>query len=237
MALFKKTLRRILSPDAYERMVSAYWDRRRGHAGPMANVNSKEYWDRVWQAEGLHTRNEEELHAAILELVPDGVRVVDVGCGNGQLIRKLIRDRRSVCTGVDISEVALLALRRELGITTLQTTLPAIPAPGESFAVAICSECLEHLDRPGETVAEMHRIVKEGGRLILTVPDGCIWKKGGEHVQEFTPADAVNLLRHRVREVHLRTLIDAGGWPYLVVWGDRCRERRRYAAALAPGEG
>jgi len=234
-AMLKKTLRRILPRPVYDRLVSGYWEWRwRRTARPAANVNSKDYWDRIWTAEGLHTRNEAELHAAILELVPADVRVADVGCGNGQLIRKLIRDRRAVCTGVDISSVALEALRRELDIATLQTALPAIPAPDETFDVGICSECLEHLDRPLETVLEMHRIVREGGRLILTVPDGCIWKKGGEHVQEFTPTDCVNLLRPLVRDVHLETLVDANGWPYLIVWGERCRERRRYAADLAP---
>lgn len=234
-AIFKQALRRILPRPAYDRLVSGYWEWRwRRTARLPANVNSKDYWNRIWTAEGLHTRDEAELHAAILAQVAVGRRVVDVGCGNGQLIRKLIRERQAVCTGVDISDVALEALRRELGIATLQTVLPAIPAPDESFDVGICSECLEHLDQPRETVGEMHRIVKEGGRLILTVPDGCLWKKGGEHVQEFTPTDCVNLLRPLVREVHLATLVDANGWPYLIVWGDRCRERRRYAADLAP---
>jgi SAM-dependent methyltransferase len=226
----KNIFRFILPSAAYERLVLFHWRQKNRKSGSeFRNVNNSEYWNRVWAQEGLGTRDEDGLHQAILEQVPDGSRVIDVGCGNGQLIRKLISGKRCLCTGLDISDVVLAAMRQDLGIETIHAVLPKIPAPEEAYDVAICSECLEHLDQPAETVSEMHRIVREGGRLVITVPDGYLWGKGGEHVQAFAPTDCVNLLRPHVRQVNLRTLVDHAGWPYLVAWGERCRESSRYA--------
>lgn len=217
----------------YDRAAQAHWDRQdKQRSGPRRNTNTQEYWNGIWAREGVDTRDNGRLHGILLDLVPDGSSVIDVGCGNGQMIRKLITEKKAVCTALDMSDVVLQMLRKEFQVETVQTLLPTIPCPDEHFDVAICSQCLEHLDQPGETVAEMHRIVREGGRLIVSVPDGCIWGRGGEHIQEFTPTDCVNLLRPYVRDVHLVTLVSQGGWPGLVVWGDRTRERPQYAAEL-----
>lgn len=47
-----------------------------------------------------------------------------------------------------------------------------IPVPDASFDVILCTEALEHVARPIEALAEMARIVKPGGRLLLTAPLG-----------------------------------------------------------------
>lgn len=238
-----KVLARALLPSAvYDQLVPAYWawlakrrkkDDTGGAQTEWKNPNTAEYWNGIWAKEGPSTRNSVDLHRAILDVVPEGRKVIDVGCGNGQLIRKLMTERRSVCTALDISEVALQALQTDLGIETVRAVLPAIPVRSETYDVAICSECLEHLDNPKETIVEMHRIVREGGRLIITVPDGCLWKRGYEHVRELTPTDCVNLLRPHVRSVHLSTLVDGSGWPHLVVWGERSGQKPHYADSLA----
>jgi ubiquinone/menaquinone biosynthesis C-methylase UbiE len=46
----------------------------------------------------------------------------------------------------------------------------AIPVPDGSFDAVLCSEVLEHLPDPGKALRELARVVRTGGRLIVTAP-------------------------------------------------------------------
>lgn len=48
--------------------------------------------------------------------------------------------------------------------------LDNLPIPDASFDAVLCTQVLEHLQKPLECVKEMHRVLKPGGRLFLTVP-------------------------------------------------------------------
>ena len=48
-----------------------------------------------------------------------------------------------------------------------------IPVPDRSFDVIICSEVLEHVPEPIEVIKEFSRILRPGGRLLLTAPLVC----------------------------------------------------------------
>ena len=43
-----------------------------------------------------------------------------------------------------------------------------LPFPDGKFAVILCTEVLEHLSNPPKAIAEMRRVLKPGGKLILT---------------------------------------------------------------------
>ena len=55
-----------------------------------------------------------------------------------------------------------------------------IPVPDETFDVALCTEVLEHVPKPIDTLRELSRILTRGGRLFLTAPLG-----SGLHQQPF----------------------------------------------------
>ena len=48
-----------------------------------------------------------------------------------------------------------------------------IPVPDRSFDVVICSEVLEHVPEPIKVIKEFSRILRPGGRLLLTAPQAC----------------------------------------------------------------
>lgn len=50
--------------------------------------------------------------------------------------------------------------------------ITAIPVPDESFDVILCTEVLEHVPYPIESLKEMVRVTKPGGRLFITAPLG-----------------------------------------------------------------
>lgn len=49
-----------------------------------------------------------------------------------------------------------------------------IPCPNEEFDAVLCTEVLEHLPYPWLAIKEISRIIKPGGKLILTVPSNCL---------------------------------------------------------------
>jgi 2-polyprenyl-6-hydroxyphenyl methylase/3-demethylubiquinone-9 3-methyltransferase len=148
------------------------------------NINTPEYWDRVYREEWEngrvlsteYSRDYGPIHDAIIELIPrDGARLVDVACGSGLLCRK-IRQRRptSSVVGVDFSGYTIARNRERdsaLGIDyrclDIRTSLNSVVGPFD--VVAMC-EILEHLERPETVVAAAMGLLRPGGRFILTCP-------------------------------------------------------------------
>lgn len=51
--------------------------------------------------------------------------------------------------------------------------ITTIPVPESSFDVVVCTEVLEHVPEPQRAIREFSRVLKPGGKLLLTAPLGC----------------------------------------------------------------
>ncbi|MFI6907106.1 class I SAM-dependent methyltransferase [Nonomuraea sp. NPDC050394] len=110
---------------------------------------------------------------AMLELAGDvsGRRILDAGCGSGPLLSAL-RDRGAIVTGVDVSAGMLELARRRLGADAdLRVADLAGPLafPDDAFDDVIASLVLHYLQDWGPTLAELRRVLKPGGRLLVSV--------------------------------------------------------------------
>lgn len=109
----------------------------------------------------------------MLSGVGPGDSVLDVGCSGGYLARKLAAaagpDGR--VTGVDPSGRAIGFARRRAaaGLTYTVGTAQDLPAADASFDVVTCTLALHHVParRRGDALAEMYRVTRPGGRLLL----------------------------------------------------------------------
>jgi ubiquinone/menaquinone biosynthesis C-methylase UbiE len=180
------------------------------------NLNTPDYWDNVWRADTTD-RNYSELFAAILERIPEGARVLDVGCGVGRLSRRLRDERRARVTGLDFSRWACEQLAKD-GFETMVSTLPTIPFPDGAFDAAVATEVLEHLDRPAATIREMARVVRPGGTLICSVPDNALHPHEElEHQHTFTEKTARALFASIAATIETTTGAMPGHHDYVLV--------------------
>lgn len=101
----------------------------------------------------------------------DGQRVLDDGCGFGLHLRLMSRLRHLDLVGVDTARDRLAHARRERVPAALANADASfLPFRDESFDRVLLTEVLEHLENAGRALAEVHRVLRPGGILALSVP-------------------------------------------------------------------
>jgi SAM-dependent methyltransferase len=94
-----------------------------------------------------------------------GKTALDLGCRDGYWAEKL------ATKGYDVTAVDL---RPKYSKATKVDANLALPFPTGSFDLVWCTEVIEHLRDPVFTLSEIRRVLKPGGKLLLTTPnDGC----------------------------------------------------------------
>lgn len=103
--------------------------------------------------------------------IPSGSRVLDVGAGTCPY-RPLFAHCEYRSQDFKKYQGEKLGGTNEYGQIDYESDISDIPVPDRSFDVILCTEVLEHISFPFEAVREMVRILKPGGRLLLTAPLG-----------------------------------------------------------------
>lgn len=117
--------------------------------------------------------------SGLFPLADRASRVVDVGCGSGRFLKRLAaRFPELAWTGVDPCPSLLDAL--PAGIARRSGGLPSIPADDGEFDGAVAVESLEHALTPAAAVAELCRVVRPGGRVLI-VDKHLAWQPLSEH--------------------------------------------------------
>lgn len=137
-------------------------------------------------AEAYAAENETSLNnayytrPAILELAGDvaGRRILDAGCGSGPIFADL-RDRGAIMTGFDSSAKMVELARKRLGPDAALRVADLgepLPYPDGAFDDVISALVLHYLEDWSAPLAEIRRVLKPGGRLILAVNHPFIFK-------------------------------------------------------------
>lgn len=96
-------------------------------------------------------------------------RLLDIGCGDGDFLLGM-RQRGWDVHGLDPSAVAV-SLAREKGLEVFQGELLDADYPETSFDLITMWDVLEHLHDPGAQLVQVARLLKPGGRFVVTLPN------------------------------------------------------------------
>jgi 2-polyprenyl-3-methyl-5-hydroxy-6-metoxy-1,4-benzoquinol methylase len=100
----------------------------------------------------------------------EGRRLLDAGCGTGYFSRRSIARGANVVS-VDIG-INLLRQAQKKGVTkAVASDVTKLAFVDDAFDVVISSECIEHTLSPATAVAELVRVLRPGGTLVLTCPN------------------------------------------------------------------
>ena len=133
-------------------------------------TTTQQYYDRF--SETYENERHRGYHRLIDELELDLVRrygagkdVFEAGCGTGLLLREAAAVARSA-VGLDLSR-GMLAPATARGLKVVQGSLTDIPLPSASFDFVYSMKVLAHIPPIERAVAELARLVRPGGHLLL----------------------------------------------------------------------
>ena len=112
-----------------------------------------------------------------------GLRILDVGCGRGELVR-YGAEHGAVVVGLDYAPAALSLARAilpERGGHLLSANVQALPLADDTFDLAFAFDLVEHLHPPelGGMLREVRRVLKPGGRILIhTMPNLWYYRYG-----------------------------------------------------------
>jgi 2-polyprenyl-3-methyl-5-hydroxy-6-metoxy-1,4-benzoquinol methylase len=165
---------------AYNRWL-AFKSSRERSVKNIARSNSRQAFETIYGAPDLLEEYLSPDRLAFYEEVADRCaafeprRVIDVGCGPGHLLAAILSRLPDVelAVGVDYAQAAIDRLHEvEPRARGIVAELPDLDLAGDLFDVVLCTEVLEHLDRPDEALRALGSLRAAGGRIVVTVPDG-----------------------------------------------------------------
>ncbi|MBU3090749.1 class I SAM-dependent methyltransferase [Clostridium sp. CF011] len=99
-------------------------------------------------------------------------KLLDVGCGTGNVLMKLVENSNIELYGLDISEKMIDMAKKNLGNSAdlKVSDSECMPWKNNTFDVIVCNASFHHYPNPDKTLLEMKRILKSNGTLIIGDP-------------------------------------------------------------------
>jgi len=98
---------------------------------------------------------------------------LDVGCGIG-LFSAIAEKRGAKVISMDVGKTLLKQVSKRCKSTTVVGNVTQLPFNDESFDIVLATEVLEHCSSPAKGFAELARVTKPSGKVVVTVPNK-IW--------------------------------------------------------------
>jgi SAM-dependent methyltransferase len=153
---------------------------------------------------------EEPVVASLLARVQPG-RALDAACGTGRHSVTLVAHGHDVI-GVDQSpEMLELAVTKVPDAEFRVGDVTELPIPDDSIDLVLCGLALSHLRDIGPAIAEFRRVLRPGGRLIVTDPHPMVVLLHGQPIFAYKPGELafVRIHPHQVSD-HLRAFAEHG---------------------------
>lgn len=137
-------------------------------------MTDRDLWEqsaRWWQdsfTDGADPEYEEQIIPLAVEHLDGATRVLDIGCGEGQIARVAHRVGAQTVVGVDPTGAQLdEARRRAGGPAYARAEAAALPCADESFDAVVACLVFEHIVDVDSAIAEVGRVLEPGGRFLF----------------------------------------------------------------------
>lgn len=162
--------------------------------------------------------------------LPDGARILDVGCGDGFHLRLLreFGNKTWILEGVDLDRRAIDAAERS-DLNVHFGSVESLGLDAESYDLVFMIQTIEHVERPDEILAAVSNLVRPGGRIVIVTDntetvDFSLFKKGywggyhfPRHLNLFNKTSLGKLARNAGLSVAgLTTIVSPVNWVYSI---------------------
>ena len=162
-------------------------------------INEK-YWDKYSKfidSDGWRYRYLRKSQSNVISLlnIKENMNFLDIGCGTGWALGKIaeISNGQSSYYGIDLSSAMIFKAQENFknrkNFHFIKANAESIPLEDNFFDVIICTNSFHHYLHPEKALSEMHRLLKNGGRLYLLDPtsDSIIMKFVDKVIRFFEP--------------------------------------------------
>ena len=112
--------------------------------------------------------------AAIAEMIPEGARVLDVGCGDGALLEHLVRTKHVDGRGIELSQQNVNAcVARGLAVVQGDADTDLTEYPAQVFDFVILSQTIQATEKPAQVLQHLLRI---GRHVAISLPNFGHWR-------------------------------------------------------------
>ncbi len=149
----------------------------------------------------------------------DGKVVLDAGCGEGYGLAEARWHGATRAIGVDneapvVAHVQAVYGAQDDGIEAIRADLADLPLEDDTIDVVVSFQVIEHLHDVGGYLAELRRVTRPGGRILIATPNRITFTPGSDtpvnpfHIKEYAPDElreelaGAGLVVDEVRGVH-----------------------------------
>jgi ubiquinone/menaquinone biosynthesis C-methylase UbiE len=165
------------------------------------NPNNIENWNRQWirksrkikKSSQVHIEGSEERFRYFGSKINVGNIILDLACGFSEFTQIMKKEKGVKAYGMDFSGYAMQRMKKLVpGVNWVIGDVLQIPFRTRKFDVVIAGETIEHFEKPGLLIAEMERVTKIGGRMVLSTPHIYGYKY---HLWVFKEDDLMKLMK------------------------------------------
>jgi SAM-dependent methyltransferase len=168
------------------------------------DLSKYDYADRAGVAPPRAEDRFQDIATVLETFIPSPLsRVLEIGCGSGQLL-KVLKDRGFTnVEGVDPSPGCIRAAGEIYGIPGMAGTAFSIPPPAAPYDILILTGVMEHIRDLERAVERFHTLLRPEGRVYLEVPDASRYDAdldapfqefSVEHINFFSKTSLTNLM-------------------------------------------
>ncbi len=172
------------------------------------------HWTSYQQVD-VYRQRADHLVKVLAELCPADQPALDLGCGDG-LFTHLLASRGVEAVGIDLEPAGIEQAQAQCAAQTYAGTAPRfeLGAPGplpfadEAFGLVYMLDVVEHLPNPITVLREAARVLRPGGRLLVTTPAWQFgqWSDATYHVSEYSAEELTRQVNAAGVATGLRTV-------------------------------